>query len=73
LQGFGLNRAAQDRYSAARVEREDRLVDATLSPLMLGDQSRLELAAAVTRDLDFDFRAVGLDSLSAIKRKTLRL
>jgi len=31
---------------------------------MLGDQLRLELAVAVTRDLDFDFRVVGLDFLS---------
>jgi len=31
---------------------------------MLGDQLRIELAVAVTRDLDFDFGVVSLDSLS---------
>jgi hypothetical protein len=31
---------------------------------MFGDQLRLELAVAVTRDLDFDFRVFGLDFLS---------
>src|SRR5262245_23164312 len=31
---------------------------------MLGDQLRLELAVAVARDLDFDFRVFGLDFLS---------
>jgi hypothetical protein len=31
---------------------------------MFGDQLLIELAPAVTRDLDFDFGVVGLDSLS---------
>src|SRR5262245_49069882 len=47
----------------ARVERQDRLVEAVPPPLMFGDQLRLELTVAVTRDLDFDFRTIGLDFL----------
>ena len=47
-----------------RVEGQDRLIETVLPPLMFGDQLRLEFAVAVTRDLDIDFRVVGLDSLS---------
>lgn len=52
------------QIDTTRIKRQDRLVKSVPSSLMFGDQLRLELAVAVARDLDFDFRFFGLDFLS---------
>ena len=50
---------------AARVHRDDLLVEAVEAPLMAGHDLRLEAAAAITRPLDPDAAVVGVDRLLA--------
>jgi hypothetical protein len=50
--------------NSARIEGQDCLIETVPPLLLLGDQLWLELTVAVMRDFDFDFRVVGLDSLS---------
>ncbi|OJA21702.1 hypothetical protein BGV47_32940 [Burkholderia ubonensis] len=50
---------------AARVHRDDALVEAGEAAFVLGNQDRLEAAIAVTRHLDPDRAAIGDDGLAA--------
>lgn len=51
---------------AARIHRDDLVIEAGKATLILGDQLRIEAARSITRNLDLDPSTVGRHRLAAI-------
>ena len=54
------------RAHAARIHRDNLVIEPGEPPLVLGDQLRIEAALTVTRNVDIDLAGVGDNSLAAI-------